>query len=270
MSNVLLTFDFEPEWSIVGRNIHDSLWAKKFGSIGSQLDWFLDQCNEKNIKTTIFVVSKIAKHYKTLLREALDHGHEIASHSHTHVDLFGLELSSLRFEIIHSKELLQDLLGVQILGFRAPRFRLCDRGLDIVNEAGYKYDSSFISEKYTPYDQENVSVEYLRPGLAELPFKKHKIFSKNISILGGGYFRLTPKTFLSQIDMGTYSMFYVHAHDFNSFTPFYSHMTLKDFILRNLRSSSTKSKVKSFFSRKDINFVNCKDYLSSEILEFGH
>ena len=85
-----------------------------------------------------------------------------------------LVLSSLRFEITHSKELLQDLLGVQILGFRAPRFRLCDRGLDIVSEAGYKYDSSFISEKSTHHDQENVSVDYLRPGLAELPFKKHK------------------------------------------------------------------------------------------------
>src|SRR4029453_9178883 len=66
---------------------------------------------------------------RDLLREAVSHGHEIASHTTTHRDLRRLGPKDQRKEICESRDILEQSLGVPVLGFRAPGFSMDARAL---------------------------------------------------------------------------------------------------------------------------------------------
>jgi hypothetical protein len=105
----------------------------------------LELLEENNCKATFFVVGKTARTFPSLTREIHRCGHEVASHSMTHVLLPGLGEKELQYEIEDSKKLLEDLVGGPVLGFRAPCLTcLHDRAVffETLWEAGYRYDSS--------------------------------------------------------------------------------------------------------------------------------
>lgn len=76
------------------------------------------------------------------LDEAVRQGHEIGSHSVTHRRLSRLSVADKRSEVIDSRTLLEQSLGVPVAGFRAPGFDTDGDVLRLVEEAGYVYDSS--------------------------------------------------------------------------------------------------------------------------------
>jgi hypothetical protein len=105
----------------------------------------LDLLDHVGLRATLFVVARDAQSQATLWREALQRGHEIASHSITHPLPFAdLAAAELRREVVESRQRLEDATGVPVLGFRAPGWDIDRAALDAVVAAGYRYDASIL------------------------------------------------------------------------------------------------------------------------------
>lgn len=106
----------------------------------------LDLLEGKNFNATFFVLGNTAKAHKELVRLILARGHEVASHTMNHALLPGLSPEELEYQLVESKKLLEDIIGAQVLGFRAPNlsgYPDVPLFFDMLQSAGYRYDSSF-------------------------------------------------------------------------------------------------------------------------------
>ena len=112
---------------------------------------FLDFFAANDIKATLFVIARSIRdpRKRPLIDEAVRAGHEIASHSLTHRYLPRLDTAAKRQEIGESRDLLEQALGVAVVGFRAPGYRIDRESLELLAEYGYAWDSSvFPTDKY--------------------------------------------------------------------------------------------------------------------------
>ena len=97
------------------------------------------------IRATLFVVGRDAAAHASELRAAVNIGHEVASHSMTHpMPLASLAVDRLRHELVDSKHALEEAVGVEILGFRAPNWDVSSGVLEGLAAAGYRYDASIL------------------------------------------------------------------------------------------------------------------------------
>ncbi|MBN1477515.1 polysaccharide deacetylase family protein [Candidatus Sumerlaeota bacterium] len=105
------------------------------------------------IPATLFAVSQdleIEVH-AALARRAVEEGHEIASHSHTHImDLRSVPLETLRCEVNHSRAVIESTVGVSPVGFRSPGFSWSPDLPSELERAGYLYDSSLFPSPWGP------------------------------------------------------------------------------------------------------------------------
>lgn len=98
---------------------------------------------ELGVPGVLFVIARDADSERTLWREAVAAGHEIASHSLTHTQPFStLDDDRLREEIAESRRRLSDASGSEVVGFRAPAWDVTGRVLQVVAASGYRYDAS--------------------------------------------------------------------------------------------------------------------------------
>jgi len=140
------------------------------------------------------------------LAEIVKQGHEIASHSLTHRKLTALKRDEKRREIFESRELLMRELGVDARGFRAPGFAMDRETFELIDEAGYAYDSSLfpsadfarrlevdrLSEAPHRPLADRQLVELPLPAYRPLPFPFHPCYSL---VMGEWYFRLGLRRF---------------------------------------------------------------------------
>jgi hypothetical protein len=99
-------------------------------------------------KATFFVLGEVAARTAPRLRELAAEGHEIACHSFHHWRANSLGCEAFRAEIVRAKAILEEVVGVEVRGFRAPEWSLRDvrnPRLRIVAEAGFAYDSSLMA-----------------------------------------------------------------------------------------------------------------------------
>jgi polysaccharide deacetylase family protein (PEP-CTERM system associated) len=108
------------------------------------------------------------------------------------------EFSSETYE---SKALLEDIIGAPVLGYRASTYSITRRSLwalDILNEAGFAYDSSIFPIRHDTYgipDASQVPSRIATPkgaSIVEFPMSTAPMFGTRIPVSGGGYFRLLP------------------------------------------------------------------------------
>jgi polysaccharide deacetylase family protein (PEP-CTERM system associated) len=94
---------------------------------------------------TFFILGWIAERHPALVREIAAAGHEVASHGYGHERITTIDEAQFRESIRTSKDILEDIIGLPVLGYRAPSFSIVRGGewaLDALIEAGYQYDSS--------------------------------------------------------------------------------------------------------------------------------
>ena len=80
----------------------------------------LDALQRCGVPGTFFCVGENARRYPSLLRELVDCGHDVGSHSMFHLDMHRLTPARIRSEVRDSLHLLEDLLGRRVRYFRAP------------------------------------------------------------------------------------------------------------------------------------------------------
>lgn len=98
-----------------------------------------------SLPLTLFVIARdLARDQnRAVLQQALDEGHELASHSLDHrYDLTRLPHAEMRRQVVEAQQLLAELGGRPPRGFRAPGYTCTDSLLYVLAEAGLRYDSS--------------------------------------------------------------------------------------------------------------------------------
>jgi peptidoglycan/xylan/chitin deacetylase (PgdA/CDA1 family) len=110
----------------------------------------LDLYDKYNVKATFFYTGYIAKLKPQVVKMAFERGHEIASHGLTHLAHKAFDVLPYETQVEHlkmSKQILEDLIGEEIISFRGPAARVDARISAALLESGYKIDSSIASQR---------------------------------------------------------------------------------------------------------------------------
>lgn len=209
--------------AIIGNSItvdvEDYYHVSAFGDVLKPTDWssmasrverntraILDLFEEADIRGTFFVLGWVAERYPHLVVEIDKRGHEVASHGYSHQLVYNQERSVFESETRKSKEILEDLTGKPVLGYRAASYSITNKSLwalDVLYELGFAYDSSIFPVHHDRYGisdspTEPYIIEAPSGGtLIEFPLSTASFASYRLPIAGGGYFRLFPYWFFS-------------------------------------------------------------------------
>lgn len=186
-----------------------------------------------NVKATFFTLGYIAEKFPELIYEIIDNGHEIASHGYAHLDLRKNSREKIKEDINKSINILEDISGKEILGFRAPFFSIDENTFWIFEylEKKFTYDSSIFPTKTPLYGISNAPTSIYKPTaenprmdnsngkLIEIPLAIHRfpIFG-NVPIAGGFHLRFLPYFYLkyginSNQKKDQPVMIYIHPKD---------------------------------------------------------
>ncbi len=182
-------------------------WDNLECRVERNVDQILDSFSSRNIKATFFTLGWIAKRYPEMIKRIVREGHELASHGWDHVQVTNQTPEEFARDITNSKNVLEDISGSAVLGFRAPCYSINKTNLwahDILLNAGYQYSSSIAPIKYVNYGIADAPRfahyrrgEYVVEGPAddailEIPITTVALPGKNLPCGGGGWFRLYP------------------------------------------------------------------------------
>ena len=179
-------------------------------------------------KATFFILTSFGEKYPSLIREIYNLGHEIGSHLHTHELVYKMTPKSFKNELKKSKAILEDIIGDEVISFRAPYFSIkpgSEWAFEVMVEVGIRYDSSIFSIKrklygYPGWQNEITKVETKSGDLWEIPITTWRFWKKfDFPIGGGGYFRILPYSLvrkrLSKIAKNKPIIVYFHPYEFN-------------------------------------------------------
>lgn len=110
----------------------------------SGVEAMLQLFDDAHIRATLFVIAEDVRNStkRSALKSAVASGHELASHTMTHPNLLRATRAQKEREIVDSKAVMEDTLGVAVRGFRAPGYAIDSEALQILAGAEYMYDSS--------------------------------------------------------------------------------------------------------------------------------
>lgn len=158
----------------------------------------LDLFEEFGIKGTFFVLGWIAERHPAMVRSIANRGHEVASHGYNHTRIIHQTPEEFKADISKTKSILEDLIGTEVVGYRAASFSInnINHWAHIeLEKAGYKYSSSIYPIKHDLYGVPGAPRFPYKPdkaGLIEVPISTFKFFNYRFPCGGGGYFRLFP------------------------------------------------------------------------------
>ncbi len=82
--------------------------------------WILDLLDRYSYRATFFLIGKQVTMYPDLAQEIVDRGHEVASHSHTHVNMTTLDSLGAEQELVRSRAAIRQATGHVVSLFRPP------------------------------------------------------------------------------------------------------------------------------------------------------
>lgn len=198
-----MTVDVEDYFHVaaLAKSIDKSQWNDMEYRVEGSTRRLLDLFDEQGIHATFFVLGWVARRSPDLIREIHRRGHEVASHGMSHDLVYNQTPQVFAAETRESKALLEDIIGVPVLGYRASTYSITKRSLwalDVLKEAGFLYDSSIFPihhDKYGIPDAKQVPALIQTPAgasIVEFPMSTAPYFGLRMPVSGGGYFRLLP------------------------------------------------------------------------------
>jgi polysaccharide deacetylase family protein (PEP-CTERM system associated) len=278
---ILLTFDVE-DWFQVENfkdNIPYTTWPSRELRVEKNTGELLNLLDDSlhTVKATFFVLGWIAERCPDLVREIHRRGHEVASHGTDHHLCYTQSPESLYLDLIESKKLLEDIIGSEVSGYRAPSFSITDESLKMVRKAGYLYDSSYnsyeghgrygsLSLPKTP--KKDLPLYFLSPSFYEIPLSNLRLGSKVIPWGGGGYFRLLP-SFMHRAGVrhilrqsGCYT-FYMHPWEIDPEQPRVRDAKASFRFRHYVNLKSAKKKLKRFVNdNSEHSFLTCREFIN--------
>jgi len=229
-----LSFDVEEHfqvsafWSETRRQQWDSLESRVEGNTQR----IAELLAAHDMKATFFVLGWVAERHPGLVRSLSREGHEIASHGYSHELVTAQSPESFRIDVRKAKQILEDVIGKPILGYRAPSFSITMQtrwALKILVEESYRYDSSVFPIFHDRYGMPGAEPHCHRLAteagpLWEVPPSTIEVFGLRLPVAGGGYFRLVPyailRHFLKRIERaGQPLVMYLHPWELDPEQP---------------------------------------------------
>lgn len=285
-TSILLTIDVEDWFQVENLRpwVSPECWSEKELRVEKNTNELLDLLDSAQMinnngatpKATFFILGWIAKRLPDLVREISRRGHEVASHGYGHLMCTQLSEQELKEDLIRSKKSLEDLLGVEVRGYRAPNFSINDTALQLVRATGYRYDSSYNNfSKHGRYGtisinkkaEKNATI-LLYEDFVELPISNLAFGKLIIPWGGGGYFRFFP-LFLFKLGVSASLrktdayLFYMHPWEIDPNQPRIRQVKGLTAWRHYLNLHKTKERLKNFLiSFKHCNYITCSQYLN--------
>ena len=198
-----LTVDVEDYFHVaaLAPSIHRDSWISRESRVVGNTQKLLAIFEEFDVRGTFFVLGWVAERYPQLVRDIAAHGHEIACHGYSHRLVYEQSPQEFYQETHRAKNLLQEITGSAVLGYRAASYSIVRESLwalDILVELGFVYDSSIFPvrhDRYGIHDAERAPHRMATPtgkSIVEWPLATARILGFRLPVAGGGYFRLFP------------------------------------------------------------------------------
>ncbi|HTP45700.1 MAG TPA: XrtA system polysaccharide deacetylase [Casimicrobiaceae bacterium] len=194
-----LTIDVEDYFhvSAFAPYIPRSSWDSWPCRIEQNIDRVLQLLADRGVNATFFTLGWIAERYPEMVRRIVSGGHELASHGYAHERAATQGPDPFFADVALAKAVLEDIIGTEVQGYRAPSFSINDDNLwayDCLAKAGYRYSSSVYPIRHDHYGAPGRSrfAHLASAGVLEVPIATVRLFRTNLPAGGGGYFRLMP------------------------------------------------------------------------------
>jgi polysaccharide deacetylase family protein (PEP-CTERM system associated) len=193
----MLSVDVEDYFHAISGGVEEYERHGLPSNLERNVDTLLDLFAEHGVPATFFVLSSTLQRIRTQLARMLAEGHELASHGHAHLRATKVSPREFGEDIARAKGLIEDAVGKEVRGFRAPYFAVCEGNLwavDAIREAGYVYDSSVAPVRNFAYGVPTAPEQphRLANGLLEVPMPQKRLLGYRCMVGGGFYLRLYP------------------------------------------------------------------------------
>ena len=226
----LLTFDIEDYHHLLDIHGLNEQYDVGKSIVESETLRILKMLKTHRVRAIFFVLGEVAVRFPNVVKAIASDGHVLGTHSHKH-DLHK-DLSDKEFvdDLRKSIQAIERVSGQKVRCYRAPGFSLQKEQFnrfELMRAEGIEYDFSLfdgdashggvgIDKSQTiPFTFNTSSGE-----IKSFPFVKTKVACASLPILGGGYFRLTPKWLIRRaLRRDGYMMTYFHPRDFAILQP---------------------------------------------------
>lgn len=273
MSVAMMSVDVE-DWFHV-ENLRSAIprrsWEEQPQRVVRNTTRILDLFDDHDTRATFFVLGWVAERHPELVKDIEARGHEVASHGHSHRLIYNQDPDAFRRDLQRSKETLESIIGESLSGYRAPNFSINETAMQIIDECGFIYDSSFFPSSYHDrYGSLDLGVSQsglLRredDGLLEVPIPTLNRLGLQIPWGGGGYFRALPYSLfrwgVRRIleEQGGY-VFYLHPWEIDPDQPRVDGIPIGEKIRHYLNLHRTFDRLDRLLD--DFNFVSIRDGL---------
>lgn len=200
--------------NVVSVDVEDYFHAETFSSVVDRARWdgyasrvevntrrLLELLGSLNVHGTFFVLGWVADRFPGLVRDIAAGGHELACHSYWHRLIYKLEPAEFREDTRRAKDVIEQVAGQPVYGYRAPTYSIIDRSiwaLEVLAELGFQYDSSIYPIRHDRYGMPGaprVPFRFQTPSgpMTEFPITTFQLAGHNMPVGGGGYLRLLPQ-----------------------------------------------------------------------------
>jgi len=172
---IALTIDCE-QWNcplLEGKKVKEN-GDTSFSKRGNKV--LLDLFDKYNIKTTFFVTGFFAEKEPEQVKIIKKKEHEIACHGYNHYYRSNKNLN-IKQDVIKAKEILENITKENIKGFRAPQLQYSIELIKVLDNLGFKYDSS-LHPLYLPGCYNNLG----KPTKIFKPIKNRNIIEIPVSV----------------------------------------------------------------------------------------
>lgn len=198
-----MTIDVEDYYHVAafGNVINPADWAQWPSRVEHNTQRLLALFDEAGIQASFFVLGWVAERYPELIKTIAAQGHEIASHGYSHQLIYSQTQNTFRDETAKSKQILEDVIGMPVTGYRAASYSITQQSLwalDILGELDFTWDSSIFPVHHDRYGiagsprQPYVINTSGGQQITEFPLTTASVFGQSIPAAGGGYFRQYP------------------------------------------------------------------------------
>lgn len=200
-----LTFDVEEYFhvSAYAERVRPEDWLAYPSRVGGSVSKILDLLDEHSCRATFFSLGWVAENRPDVIRQIAARGHEVACHSFWHRRVFEMTPEEFREDTRCAKQILEDVSGAPVVGYRAPSFSITSKSqwaVEILAELGFTYDSSVFPIKHLNYGMPKAPrapfrIDTSHGPILEFPMPTLYFGGARAPFGGGAYFRLLPYSY---------------------------------------------------------------------------
>ncbi len=159
----------------------------------------IDLLDRHNQRATFFVLGTLAEKHPKLVRRIFEAGHEVACKGYVRKLFSEHTEETFKEDVYRSKQAVEGALGRSVHGYRIAQGSIGDSdlwALDILTEAGFKYDSSIYPQGRSVAKNRKLQFPFRHHcehgSIMEFPLSSLAIGGFSLQVAGGNYVRQLP------------------------------------------------------------------------------